>query len=51
MTTGAKSVIILMADDDPDDCLLAEEALREARLINELRTVADGEELLEVFAL
>ncbi len=47
MTTVAKSVVILMADDDPDDCMLAEEALREARLINELRTVADGEELLE----
>jgi CheY-like chemotaxis protein len=47
MSTHAKPVVILMADDDPDDCMLAEEALREARLLNELRFVSDGEELLE----
>jgi CheY-like chemotaxis protein len=47
MMKDAKPVLILMADDDPDDCMLAEDALREARLINEFRTVADGEELME----
>jgi CheY-like chemotaxis protein len=40
-------VLILMADDDPDDCMLAQEALREARLANPLRTVGDGEELMD----
>jgi CheY-like chemotaxis protein len=42
-----KPSTILMADDDPDDCMLAVEALREARVLNTLRTVEDGEELME----
>ena len=42
-----KPLIILMADDDPDDCMLTEEALAEARVLNCLRTVGDGEELME----
>jgi CheY-like chemotaxis protein len=36
-----------MADDDPEDCLLAREALEESRLVNQFMTVGDGEELLE----
>ncbi|NES19385.1 MAG: response regulator [Symploca sp. SIO3E6] len=36
-----------MADDDPDDCMLAKEALVESRLANDLRFVSDGEELLD----
>jgi len=40
-------VTILMADDDPDDCMLAKEALAESRLANDLRFVSDGEELLD----
>lgn len=40
-------VHILIADDDPDDCLLIREAFRECRLTNELRFVHDGEELLD----
>lgn len=40
-------VTILMADDDPDDCMLAREALAESRLANELYFVKDGEELLD----
>ncbi|NEP57949.1 MAG: response regulator [Symploca sp. SIO2G7] len=36
-----------MADDDPDDCMLAKEALAESRLANDLRFVKDGEELLD----
>jgi CheY-like chemotaxis protein len=40
-------LIILLADDDPDDRLMAREALEESRLLNPLVTVEDGEELLE----
>lgn len=36
-----------MADDDDDDCLMAEEALREAKLLNPIRFVSNGEELLD----
>jgi len=36
-----------MADDDPDDCLLAGEAFRENRLANDLHFVADGVELMD----
>ncbi|NET60980.1 MAG: response regulator [Symploca sp. SIO2E6] len=36
-----------MADDDPDDCMLAKEALAESSLANDLRFVSDGEELLD----
>jgi two-component system response regulator len=37
---------VLIAEDDPDDRLLAEEAFRVTRLDLELRFVGDGEELL-----
>ncbi len=40
-------VHILMADDDPDDRLMAEQALRRARLKNGLMFVEDGEELMD----
>ncbi len=36
-----------MADDDPDDRFMAEEALQEARLANELYLVEDGQELMD----
>ncbi|MGD0231528.1 MAG: response regulator [Syntrophorhabdales bacterium] len=42
-----KSVTILMADDDQDDCLLVSTAFEESRLANDLRFVADGEELMD----
>lgn len=45
--TTASSLVILMADDDPDDRLLTEDALRECRLANPVRFVQDGEELME----
>ena len=35
--------MILMADDDREDCMLAKEALAESRLANDLRFVYDGE--------
>ena len=42
-----KLPIILMADDDPDDRMLAKEALAENKLANDLYFVEDGEELLD----
>jgi CheY-like chemotaxis protein len=38
---------ILLLDDDPDDCVLIQEAWVENSLSNELRTFGDGEELME----
>lgn len=43
----AMPITILMADDDPDDRKLTQEALEEGRLINDIRFVEHGEELLE----
>ncbi|MEO8540973.1 MAG: response regulator [bacterium] len=40
-------LIILLAEDDPDDRDLAIEALAESGTNHQLQTVADGEELLE----
>ncbi|NMM40013.1 response regulator [Pseudoalteromonas arctica] len=42
-----KPITILMADDDEDDRLLAQDALAESRVLNELYFVEDGVELLE----
>jgi len=39
-------VHILVADDDPDDCLLMREALQESRMANDVHFVHDGEELM-----
>jgi CheY-like chemotaxis protein len=47
MTASPMPITILMADDDPDDRLLTADALKEARLINDIRFVENGEELLE----
>ncbi|HEY7885843.1 MAG TPA: response regulator [Cellvibrionaceae bacterium] len=46
MEAEKKTLIILMADDDADDRLLAEEAMIESRVLNELHFVEDGVELL-----
>ena len=43
----SKSIVILMADDDADDRLLAKDALTECRLANDLYFVENGEELLD----
>ncbi|MFD2521499.1 response regulator [Emticicia soli] len=42
-----KSIMILMADDDPDDRVMTKEALEENFLLNELRFVEDGAELMD----
>jgi CheY-like chemotaxis protein len=47
MTPATMPITILMADDDPDDRLLTADALKEARLINDIRFVENGAELLE----
>ena len=47
MKAVTQPITILMADDDPDDRLLTSDALKEARLINDIRFVENGEELLE----
>lgn len=45
--TISKTKIILMAEDDVDDRLLAKDALAESGLDGELRFVDNGEELLD----
>jgi len=42
-----ESITILMADDDADDRMLAEDAMKESRLGNTFRTVEDGQELMD----
>jgi CheY-like chemotaxis protein len=45
--TARKSITIVIADDDPDDRMMIEEAFEENRLNNTLAFVEDGEELIE----
>ena len=47
MNKSENLVTILMADDDEDDCMMTKEAMQEARLSNDLRFVADGEQLMD----
>ncbi|HEX9012100.1 MAG TPA: response regulator [Anaerolineaceae bacterium] len=46
MSALPRPISILMADDDPDDRLLCQEALEEAHLANDLHFVEDGEQLM-----
>lgn len=46
MNMPKKTLIILMAEDDADDRLLAQEAMQESRVLNELHFVEDGVQLL-----
>src|SRR3954468_23345453 len=47
MPNGAKPIVILLADDDEEDRMLAADALEESRVVNDLRFVEDGDELLD----
>ena len=47
MSTASSTIRILMADDDPDDCMLTRDAFAEAHLINEISFVTNGQELLD----
>ena len=42
-----KPITILLADDSDDDRMMARDALIESRVLNELREVEDGEELMD----
>jgi CheY-like chemotaxis protein len=41
-----RSVTILLADDDEDDRVLTADALRRSRMLNDIRFVVDGEDLI-----
>jgi len=47
MNRSGEPVVILLAEDDPDDRLLTMRALEKSRLANELYCVEDGEELMD----
>ena len=47
MSNHTKPITILMADDDADDRQLTKEAFEEGRLINDVRFVEHGEELMD----
>ena len=47
MGAHAQPIVILLADDDEEDRMLSSDALAESRVVNELRFVEDGEELLD----
>ncbi|MBI4549403.1 MAG: response regulator [Candidatus Omnitrophica bacterium] len=42
-----KPIVILMAEDDEDYFFFTQEAIKQFHLLNELRRVADGEELMD----
>ncbi|MFH1700652.1 MAG: response regulator [Candidatus Zixiibacteriota bacterium] len=46
MKANSRPITILLAEDDPDDALMAREALEDNRLCNELVIVEDGEQLM-----
>lgn len=45
--TNRESITILMADDDPDDRLLVQDAFEEVHLSNQFAFVEDGIELMD----
>ena len=47
MIQRTRPLTILMADDDPEDRLLAKDALVDAALATDIRFVSDGEELMD----
>jgi CheY-like chemotaxis protein len=47
MTTTPTPITILLADDDEEDRQLAQDALAESRLPNDLHTVQNGEEMMD----
>ncbi len=47
MEDHGRPIVILLADDDEEDRMLAADAMRESRVANDLRFVEDGEELLD----
>ena len=47
MPNHGKPIVILLADDDEEDRMLASDALAESRVVNDLRFVEDGDALLD----
>ena len=47
MKKEGKMINIVLADDDPDDRKLTQDAFEENRLANEFHAVEDGEELMD----
>jgi CheY-like chemotaxis protein len=47
MSKNHNPITILLADDDPEDRMLARDALEESRVANKLDMVEDGEELMD----
>ena len=47
MDRVAEGMTILMADDDAEDCMMMRKALAASRGVDNLRFVADGEELMD----
>jgi len=47
MNAKRNTILILIAEDDPEDRLLTKEALDESRLANEIAFVENGEELMD----
>jgi CheY-like chemotaxis protein len=47
MKRQSRAITILLAEDDPDDRMLVQDAVAEGRLANDLRCVEDGEELMD----
>jgi CheY-like chemotaxis protein len=47
MSKPHKPITILLADDDPEDRMLAHDALQESRVANRLDMVVDGEDLMD----
>jgi len=47
VTERRRPITILIADDDPEDRMLMEDAFSESRLVNDLRFVEDGEQLMD----
>ncbi len=47
----AKTLYVLLADDDLDDCIMFEKALKELPINTNLKTVYDGDDLLKELSL
>jgi CheY-like chemotaxis protein len=47
MRASTQPITILMADDDPDDCMIIREALKASRVKHKFQSVKDGQELLD----
>ena len=47
MGKARDAALILMAEDDPEDAMLARDALHEAKLVNPFVVVEDGQQLMD----